>query len=232
MAQRVVSGAMVGARVSSLGRQLAANGLRRKLSSATPSKPLAKTALYNLHLELGGKMVPFADYHLPVQYEGLGVLKEHLLTRAAGCASVFDVGHMGQIKWHGKDAASFLEKMVVGDIKGLKPGEARLSLIMNEQGTIVDDTVITNAGDHIYMVVNGACKVSAAINPSIPQPVAITQLSLTSLSGRTWSTSRSICRGPGTCAWSTWRLSSSSRYRAKVLRSRWRLSRRACCSQR
>jgi len=108
---------------------------------------------------LGGKMVPFAGYELPVQYEGLGVLKEHLHTRAQNCASLFDVSHMGQIKWHGKDAVKFIEKMCVGDILSLKPGEAKLSLIMNEKGTIVDDTVITNAGDHIYMVVNGACKV-------------------------------------------------------------------------
>jgi aminomethyltransferase len=85
-------------------------------------------------------------------------MKEHLHTRAAGCSSVFDVGHMGQIKWHGKDAVKFIEKMVVSDIASLKPTEAKLSLIMNEAGGIVDDCVITNAGDHIYMVVNGACK--------------------------------------------------------------------------
>ncbi len=126
--------------------------------AGTAGEQLVKTAFYDLHLELGGKIVPFAGYHLPVQYEGLGVLKEHVHTRAAGCAGLFDVSHMGQIKWHGKDAVKFLEKMVVGDLKSLKEGEAKLSLIMNEEGTIVDDTVITNAGDHIYMVVNGACK--------------------------------------------------------------------------
>lgn len=129
-----------------------------RMFATESDKPLAKTALYNYHLELGGKMVPFADYHLPVQYEGLGVLTEHLHTRAANSSSVFDVSHMGQIHWHGKDAVKFLEKVVVGDIQGLKAGESKLSLIMNEQGNIVDDTVITNAGDFIYMVVNGACK--------------------------------------------------------------------------
>lgn len=122
-------------------------------------QPLLKTSFFDLHKELGGKIVPFAGYELPVQYEGLGVLKEHVHTRAPDSASLFDVSHMGQIKWYGKDAVKFIEKMVVGDIAGLKEGEARLSLIMNERGTIVDDTVITNAGDHIYMVVNGACKV-------------------------------------------------------------------------
>ncbi len=143
-----------------------ANTLRTTIIPATKnvrgfaaSASEVKTAFYDLHLELGGKMVPFAGYTLPVQYEGLGVLKEHVHTRAAGSAGLFDVSHMGQIKWHGKDAVKFLEKMVVGDIASLKEGEAKLSLIMNENGTIVDDTVITNAGDHIYMVVNGACKV-------------------------------------------------------------------------
>lgn len=86
-------------------------------------------------------------------------MKEHEHTRAENGASIFDVSHMGQIHWYGKDRVKFLERMVVGDIASLKDGEAKLSLIMNEQGGIVDDTVITNAGDFIYMVVNGACKV-------------------------------------------------------------------------
>eukprot|EP01041_Mallomonas_annulata_P006353 gene6353-12849_t len=126
-------------------------------SFSTPASEI-KTSLYDLHLEIGGKMVPFAGYSLPVQYDGLGVLKEHVHTRAPESASLFDVSHMGQIKWYGKDAVKFIEKMVVGDIAGLGAGEAKLSLIMNEKGGIVDDTVITNAGDYIYMVVNGACK--------------------------------------------------------------------------
>jgi aminomethyltransferase len=65
---------------------------------------------------------------------------------------------MGQIRWHGKDRADFLEKIVVGDIKGLAPGSGCLSLVTNEKGGIIDDTVITNAGDFVYMVVNGATK--------------------------------------------------------------------------
>lgn len=123
------------------------------------TEKLEKTAFYDLHLSLGGKIVPFAGYSLPVQYEGLGVKTEHLHTRSATGAGLFDVSHMGQIKWHGKDALAFVEKMVVGDIASLKVGEAKLSLIMNEQGTIMDDTVVANAGDYFYMVVNGACKV-------------------------------------------------------------------------
>jgi aminomethyltransferase len=132
----------------------AAPTLRRGLADG----PLLPTALKEWHINAGGKMVPFAGYELPVQYAGAGVLKEHNHTRAAGCASVFDVSHMGQIKWTGPDAVKFLEKVLCGDIAMLKPGYGKLSMIMNENGGIVDDSVLTNAGDHIYMVVNGACK--------------------------------------------------------------------------
>ena len=65
---------------------------------------------------------------------------------------------MGQIRWHGKDRVAFLERLVVSDIAGLAAGSGCLSLVTNEQGGIIDDTVITNAGNYIYMVVNGATK--------------------------------------------------------------------------
>ena len=111
-------------------------------------------------------MVSFAGYSLPVFYENLpkgnpgGIMAEHNHTRSSDCSSIFDVSHMGQIKWHGKDRVKFLESMVCSDLASLKPGEGLLSLITNEEGGIIDDTVINNStdGDHIYMVVNGACK--------------------------------------------------------------------------
>mmetsp|Transcript_26991 Transcript_26991/g.56522 ORF Transcript_26991/g.56522 Transcript_26991/m.56522 type:complete len:425 (-) Transcript_26991:125-1399(-) len=135
---------------------------RRGFAAGTASsEPLVKTALYDLHQELGGDMVPFAGYELPVLYKGGengGVMKEHLWCRSEGKAALFDVSHMGQIRWHGKDRTAFLEKVVVGDIAGLKKGQGCLSLITNENGGILDDTVITNAGDFVYMVVNGATK--------------------------------------------------------------------------
>lgn len=84
-------------------------------------------------------------------------MKEHLWCR--NHASLFDVSHMGQIKWHGKDRQAFLEKLVVADVRGLAPGNATLSLVTNPQGGIIDDTVITQYEDYIYMVVNGATKV-------------------------------------------------------------------------
>mmetsp|Transcript_18593 Transcript_18593/g.46059 ORF Transcript_18593/g.46059 Transcript_18593/m.46059 type:complete len:413 (+) Transcript_18593:69-1307(+) len=128
--------------------------------SFATSENLVKTSLNELHKELGGDMVPFAGYELPVLYKGEngGVMKEHLWCRDDGKAALFDVSHMGQIRWHGKDRADFLEKIVVGDIKGLTTGSGCLSLVTNENGGIIDDTVITNAGDYIYMVVNGATK--------------------------------------------------------------------------
>ncbi len=120
--------------------------LRQHAQRATfASGPLEKTAYHQMHVDMKGKMVPFAGYELPVLYEheGGGVMNETLHCRAAGKASVFDVSHMGQIRWTGKDAADFLEKCVVGDIKGLKPGDGRLTLITNATGGIVDDTVVS-----------------------------------------------------------------------------------------
>lgn len=118
-----------------------------KRATFASSGVLEKTAYHQMHVDMKGKMVPFAGYELPVLYEheGGGVMNETLHCRAPGKASVFDVSHMGQIKWTGKDAADFIEKCVVGDIKGLKEGEGRLTLITNANGGIVDDTVVSEA---------------------------------------------------------------------------------------
>ncbi|KAL3918610.1 MAG: hypothetical protein SGARI_007421, partial [Bacillariaceae sp.] len=137
------------------------HGSRTFAAAAASNDPLVKTALNDLHKQLGGDMVPFAGYELPVLYKGTengGVMKEHLWCRADGKSALFDVSHMGQIRWHGKDRVAFLEKVVVGDIGGLAEGTGCLSLVTNANGGILDDTVITNAGDHVYMVVNGATK--------------------------------------------------------------------------
>ncbi|TAK90168.1 MAG: glycine cleavage system aminomethyltransferase GcvT [Burkholderiaceae bacterium] len=116
---------------------------------------LKRTPLHDLHLELGAKMVPFAGYEMPVQYP-MGVLKEHLHTRAQ--AGLFDVSHMGQIKLIGFDAASALETLVPMDIIDLPPMQQRYALFTNSSGNILDDLMVTNAGDHLFVVVNAACK--------------------------------------------------------------------------
>ncbi|MFJ7499880.1 glycine cleavage system aminomethyltransferase GcvT [Serratia grimesii] len=115
------------------------------------------TSLYDLHIELGAKMVPFAGYAMPVQYP-LGVLKEHLHTRSQ--AGLFDVSHMGQVKLIGKEAATALEKLVPVDIIDLPVGQQRYALFTDDRGGILDDLMVSNFGDDVlYLVVNAACKV-------------------------------------------------------------------------
>lgn len=129
----------------------------------TPDTPLKRTPLHALHLELRGKMVPFAGYEMPVQFPK-GVLGEHLHTREK--AGLFDVSHMGQAFLAGPDhetTAHALEALVPGDITGLKPGQMRYTLLLNEQGGIRDDLMVTRAaGDgqdgRLFLVVNAACK--------------------------------------------------------------------------
>lgn len=119
------------------------------------SESLKKTPLYDLHLELGAKMVPFAGYSMPVQYPA-GVLKEHNHTRAA--AGLFDVSHMGQVLVKGANPAAAMEALVPVDVIDLPVGKQRYALFTNDDGGILDDLMITNAGDHLYVVVNAACK--------------------------------------------------------------------------
>lgn len=116
---------------------------------------LNKTALFDLHVELGAKMVPFAGYEMPVQYP-LGVKKEHLHTRQQ--AGLFDVSHMGQVKLSGANAAAALETLVPVDIIDLPVGKQRYALFTNTDGGIMDDLMVANYGDWIYVVVNAACK--------------------------------------------------------------------------
>ncbi|WP_064669348.1 glycine cleavage system aminomethyltransferase GcvT [Vibrio nigripulchritudo] len=116
---------------------------------------LLKTPLHALHVEVGAKMVPFAGYDMPVQYP-LGVKKEHLHTRDA--AGLFDVSHMGQLRLHGADAAKALEALVPVDIVDLPVGNQRYAFFTNEEGGIMDDLMVANFGDHLFVVVNAACK--------------------------------------------------------------------------
>src|SRR6185437_15789750 len=127
--------------------------------SASP--PLPKhTPLHALHLSRGGKMVPFAGYDMPVQY-GTGVLKEHLHVRSN--AGLFDVSHMGQIALRPRsgrleDAALALERLVPQDIVAIAPGRKRYAQFTNQAGGILDDLMVANFGDHLFLVVNAACK--------------------------------------------------------------------------
>ena len=122
--------------------------------SGTDGAPLKKTALYDLHLECGAKMVPFAGYAMPVQFTE-GVLREHLHTRAA--AGLFDVSHMGQLFLHGIGAAAALEKLVPGEIQGLAPGYLRYTQFTDEIGGILDALLVTKGDKKGFVVVHAAC---------------------------------------------------------------------------
>ena len=118
---------------------------------------LIQLPLHDLHVEQGGKMVGFAGYEMPVQYAA-GVMKEHLHTREA--AGLFDVSHMGQVILHGDPAtigAAFEALMPVA-VLGLGEGRQRYGLLTNDDGGILDDLMFANRGDHLFVVVNAACK--------------------------------------------------------------------------
>ncbi|AVO38982.1 glycine cleavage system aminomethyltransferase GcvT [Pukyongiella litopenaei] len=119
---------------------------------------LRRTPLYDLHTELGARMVPFAGYEMPVQYP-LGVMKEHLHTRAA--AGLFDVSHMGQVivRASGYEAAALaMEALVPASIAGLGEMRQRYGFFTNNAGGISDDLMLANRGDHLFVVVNAACR--------------------------------------------------------------------------
>jgi aminomethyltransferase len=125
-----------------------------------PEPSLKRTPLHALHVASGGKMVPFAGYDMPVQYSS-GVLREHLHTRSS--AGLFDVSHMGQIALRPKsgkveDAALALERLVPQDILAVAPGRQRYAQFSNDAGGLLDDLMVANFGDHLFLVVNAACK--------------------------------------------------------------------------
>ena len=140
-----------------------------------------------LHEELGGKMVPFAGYEMPVQYP-MGVMKEHLHCRAA--AGLFDVSHMGQVVLKGADPETLalgLESLIPAAVLGLGEGRQRYGLLTNEAGGIRDDLMFANRGDHLFVVVNAACKAAdiAHMQDSLPgiEVVEITDRCLLALQG-------------------------------------------------
>jgi len=152
-------------------RGLAAHAATNPLEpDMTDTLTLAKTPLHGLHTKLGAKMVEFAGYDMPIQFEG--VKAEHLWTREH--CGLFDVSHMGPcfLTLAGGprndpqahiEIAKLIETLVPGDIQGLKPGQARLTVLLNENGGILDDLIITRpySADRqglLYIVVNGAMK--------------------------------------------------------------------------
>jgi aminomethyltransferase len=129
------------------------------MKGAALADELLRLGLHDLHVGLGGKLVPFAGYEMPVQYPA-GVLKEHLHTRAE--AGLFDVSHMGQVILRPKTSMEALalafEALMPVDVLALAPGRQRYGLFTNEAGGVLDDLMFANRGDHCFVVVNAACK--------------------------------------------------------------------------
>src|ERR1700677_3854553 len=130
--------------------------------ATTPAMPeLKPTPLYDLHVELQAKMVPFAGYEMPVQYP-TGIIKEHLHTRSK--AALFDISHMGLIILEGgPDIRTQCEKLMPGEFEELTPGQIRYSCLLNEQGGVLDDLMLTRPAapdqqNSVFMVVNAGCK--------------------------------------------------------------------------
>ena len=114
-----------------------------------------RTPLYDLHVELGGKMVDFAGWEMPVQYP-MGIMGEHKQCREK--AALFDVSHMGQVILRGENVGEKLETLCPQAYAGLNEGKARYGFFTNEDGGIMDDLIVSNAGDHYFVVVNAALR--------------------------------------------------------------------------
>jgi aminomethyltransferase len=150
---------------------------------------LLKLGLNDLHLELGARMVPFAGYAMPLQYPA-GVIAEHLQTRAA--AGLFDVSHMGQVILRPKAGmmalAAELEALMPVDVAGLAEGRQRYGLLTNDAGGILDDLIFANRGDHLFVVVNAACKAAdiahmTAALADVAEVLPVTDRALLALQG-------------------------------------------------
>jgi len=142
------------------------------------SQSLKRTPLYDLHLELGAKMVPFAGYEMPVQYP-MGILGEHQHTRSG--AGLFDVSHMGQFRITAPSydaAAAAVEKLCPNDFRSLQSGQQRYGFLTNAKGGILDDLMVTRDGEVLRMVVNAACKDAdyAQIAGNLPKDCRIDRL--------------------------------------------------------
>ncbi|HWH18641.1 MAG TPA: glycine cleavage system aminomethyltransferase GcvT [Allosphingosinicella sp.] len=135
------------------------------------SEPEKILPLDEWHRARGARMVPFAGYAMPIQYEG--IIAEHRWTREA--AGLFDVSHMGQLIIAGDGAEKALESLLPADLSILKEGRLRYSLLLTEDGGIIDDLMVTRRGDHFYMVVNGATKEGdiAHLEANLPPGVVV-----------------------------------------------------------
>ena len=149
------------------------------MSDSVTDHPTATLPLDDWHRAAGARMVPFAGYAMPIQYSD-GIIAEHEWTR--GHAGLFDVSHMGQLTVSGAGAAAALEAVLPADLQALAPGRMRYSLLLNEEGGVIDDLIVTNITDGAepayFLVVNGATKDGdvAHLRAHLPADVILTPL--------------------------------------------------------
>lgn len=137
-----------------------------------------RTPLYDMHVKYGGQIVDFAGYELPVQYEGLGVIKEHNAVRNE--AGLFDVSHMGELLVMGEGAEPALNNLLTNDIRGMKDGQIRYSLLPNDKGGAVDDVLVYRISEKSYLIVvnaSNADKDARWISARLPKDVTFANIS-------------------------------------------------------
>lgn len=113
-----------------------------------------KTPLYQTHVALNAKMVPFAGFSMPIQYKESGVIKEHQAVR--NYAGLFDVSHMGTLKLSGKGALETLQKIGTNDFASMKSGDVRYTLMCQENGGVLDDFIVYCYEDHYRLIINAS----------------------------------------------------------------------------
>src|SRR4029078_2930238 len=121
---------------------------RTSLASGLVATTLRRTPLYDKHLEAGAKLVPFAGWEMPVQYEG--VIAEHRAVRTD--SGVFDVSHMGELEVEGPKAADLLQHLLSNDLSRLRVGDAQYTLLTNDEGGVVDDLIVYRTEDARYLL--------------------------------------------------------------------------------
>jgi len=154
---------------------------------ATEAPTMRRTPLFEKHEALGAKMVPFAGYEMPIQYEG--IVAEHRAVR--GRAGLVDLSHMGEFFFKGRGAGATIDRLVSSDIAGLAVGQARYGLLTNERGTIVDDVIVYRISDGEYMMVVNAANIAkdrAHVLAHLNEDVA--------LDDRSYSTALVAIQGP------------------------------------
>jgi len=149
--------------------------------------PLRRTSLYDAHVALGARMVPFAGWEMPVQYEG--VIAEHRAVRSI--AGIFDVSHMGQIETSGPDALALLQRLLSNDVARLGLGGAQYSVLCREDGGVLDDLFTYQLAPGQYLTVTNAATTNATSTGFARRPTASTSSCTTAPA----TTRCSRCRG-------------------------------------